>query len=130
MKERQRTVFYCDFCRKHGLSRHAMRAHEIRCTMNPFRVCSWHEPKRGQNPLDVLARRLRERPGLTEQDIFWLHDAVDGCPACMLAALRQSGVEYHYDSNSHRIFDYETAVKEYREAEREAEQRREYAEMF
>lgn len=126
MHEKVKTVFYCDFCRKHGLSRHAMRAHEIRCTMNPWRVCGWHEPRRG-NPISVLVNRIQERPlPLTRDDIDWTHDAVEGCPACMLAVLRQSGVDFHYDAQYRRIFEYEDEVKRFREQEYEEAQRDEW----
>lgn len=44
----------------------------------------------------------------------------------MLAALRQSGLEYHYDYlTSTRIFDYEEEVKTYREAEHDLAQQEE-----
>ena len=48
----------------------------------------------------------------------------------MLAALRQSGVEYHYDTQTGmNIWNYEDEIKEYREAEREAAQQAEFDEI-
>lgn len=117
MKVKHKHVYYCDHCRKHGLSRHAMEQHERRCTMNPARTCRWG----GSHSFDFprLAATLRQRAPLTKDAVDWLHDEVDGCPPCMLAALRQSGVEYHYDySAGERIFDYDEAVKRAREDER------------
>lgn len=35
MKKLTKDVFYCDFCKKHGLSKHKMITHEQRCTNNP-----------------------------------------------------------------------------------------------
>jgi hypothetical protein len=35
MKEKQKTVYYCDHCKKHGLSRHHMVNHEKFCSLNP-----------------------------------------------------------------------------------------------
>jgi hypothetical protein len=62
---------------------------------------------------------MRLRAPLGREDIAELHDRVGGCPACMLAALRQSGVEYHYDEKHALIFDYTREVERYREDERE-----------
>jgi len=39
MKERQKTVYYCDFCKKYRLTRPSMMQHESSCTLNPDRVC-------------------------------------------------------------------------------------------
>lgn len=104
-----------------------MEKHERHCTMNPNRVCRWaqldygprtrygeHQFRRG------LPRWVRLRAPLTKEDIDKLRDHTGGCPACTLAALRQSGVEYHYDFQSHEVlFNYEDEVKEYREHEQE-----------
>jgi len=35
MKEKQKIVYYCDFCKKKGLVKHAMERHENRCFKNP-----------------------------------------------------------------------------------------------
>lgn len=142
MKELSRVVFYCDFCRKHGLSRAAMERHEAVCTLNPRRVCRWriNGHSDGSRVLDIaaiaesLAGRahvveraavadsppgIEQLRGLTSADVDWLRGEVDGCPACMLAALRQSGVdEYHY-SDGVMIFDYQREVERLRQEERE-----------
>ena len=39
MKERQKTVYYCDFCKKHKFTKPSMIRHELSCTLNPDRVC-------------------------------------------------------------------------------------------
>lgn len=39
MKEKQKTVYYCDFCKKYRLTRPSMIKHETSCTLNPTRVC-------------------------------------------------------------------------------------------
>ena len=39
MKEKQKTVYYCDFCKKYRLTRNSMYFHERSCTLNPDRVC-------------------------------------------------------------------------------------------
>lgn len=102
-----------------------MEKHERHCTMNPDRTCRWaqleygprtrygtHSFRRG------LPRWVRLRSPLTREDLDDIRDRVGGCPACMLAALRQSSVEYHYDAVTHQhMFDYEEEVKRFREHE-------------
>lgn len=130
-------VYYCDHCKRHGLSRAAMEKHERYCTLNPERVCRWvlmAYPPRSHGRTHTfrkgLPRWLRLRAPLTKADIDELRERVNECPACMLAALRQSGVEYHYDyTNGGLLFNYEDEVEEYRKAEREFWQEQEYREI-
>ncbi len=131
MIERTKTVYYCQFCKRHGLSRYAMEGHERRCTLNPDRACRWggaHEPDTAR-----WADVIRSRSPLTKDDIAWLRNETDGCPPCMLAALRQSGLaDFHYDTEtSERIFDYDEEIAAYRKGEREDEYRISgYVEMY
>ncbi len=128
MRTVQKNVYYCGFCKKHGLSRHAMEGHERRCTLNPDRVCRWRiEGDPRQYDFRALAAALRNRSSdegfsvrhLVQADIDWLHDEVEGCPACMLAALRQSGVEYGWTRGGGRLFDYDAEVARFRAEERD-----------
>lgn len=118
MREQKKTVYYCIFCKKHGLMRGAMEKHERHCTMNPERVCRW-----GDNPHSVeyvdIAQVMAESDPLRAQEITWLRKRVDNCPACMLSVLRQSGLhEYHYDlKTGERIFDYKEEIERFRELE-------------
>ncbi len=123
MIEKTKTVYYCDFCKRHGLVRAAMLSHEDRCTLNPQRLCKWHEPRKSPS-VGMLAADLRAYVSLTKDLLDELSDAVDGCPMCQLAALRQSGLDFHGGpSGTEARFDYDAAVAEYREHERwEAEQ--------
>lgn len=125
-------VYYCDYCRKHGLSRAAMEKHEAICTMNPERVCRWqidgHSDGTKVLAIAPVASELAARATtgtdsrphlLTQGDIDWLRDEVDGCPACMLAALRQSGIsDIHWDANMNQIFDYDREIERLRKEER------------
>lgn len=121
MRTLQKTVYYCDYCRKHGLSRHAMEMHERVCTVNPKRVCRWkidgHDPEPN---LPYLYGAIQERAPLDVSDIEWLRREVAGCPACMLAVLRQSGVEFHYSPRGAAIFSYDDEVERLRVEERTA----------
>ena len=40
MKTKQKIVYYCDFCKKKGLSGRWMAIHEEHCTANPDRKCA------------------------------------------------------------------------------------------
>jgi len=137
MRTAVRTVYYCDFCGKRYMRVSSAAKHERHCTMNPDRTCKWallddgprtrhgeHSFRRG------LPRWVRLRAPLTVYDISELRDRAGYCPACILAALRQSGVEYHYDyQNGGLLFDYEQEVKDYRESERELEMQEEMWEI-
>jgi hypothetical protein len=133
MREVTKIVYYCEHCRRHGLSRAAMAKHEAGCTMNPVRVCRWridgHSDGTKQMDMAPIAQGVSYRAFhsggfLSAEDIDWLRSELDGCPACMLAALRQSDVaEFHYDARSGTIFDYATEVERLRRDEREADAR-------
>lgn len=140
MRDKQKTVYYCDHCGAYRLVRSAMEKHEATCTRNPQRLCRWRIDGHsdGSAVIDIapLAAELRaravayplssdpespERTYLEKDDVDWLHDEVAGCPACMLAALRQSGVdEWHLDRRGRTIFSYEQQVEAIRDEERRA----------
>ena len=100
MKRKMMWRYYCDFCGKGGCGASAMSQHEKRCTLNPNRVCGFHinlkiidEP---QVPIEELRAILGTYPGGgfedSEEDaklVDELIDAANGCPACVLAAIRQ-----------------------------------------
>jgi hypothetical protein len=126
MREATKKVYYCDHCKKHGLSRPAMEKHERVCTMNPDRVCRWTidatEGHADFSLRDVIVELQRRAP-LEQEDIDWLRSTVtdtdEGCPVCMLAALRQSGLDFHHGRRGDLIFDYDVEVQRFRDAERE-----------
>jgi hypothetical protein len=108
-----------------------MEKHEAGCTMNPQRVCRWridgHSDGTKQMDMAAIAAGVRYRAFhsggfLSAEDIGWLRAELDGCPACMLAALRQSEVaDFHSDGHGHTIFDYAIEVERLRREEREAD---------
>lgn len=139
MRSETRVIHYCDFCGKHRHLRSAMEKHERGCTMNPDRVCRWSigDEAHPEFVLRELASSLHERacPALAAMDIDWLREVIGGCPACMLAALRQSGVKnFQWGSDGGFVFKYEDEIERRREEEREhwiEEERREmYASMY
>lgn len=117
MKTVKKNVYYCDHCKKRGLSLHHMRTHEWHCTANPNRSCRLCA---GGSIADLIAQfkarfTLTENPWRDEDHlngeawpshiVTWIGEpitleevkkAVDGCPNCMLAILRQVGLNRHY----------------------------------
>ncbi len=136
MKERMVRQLSCDYCNKKGYQRPAMERHELCCTMNPNRVCKTCGLVGGiQKPIKDLISIM---PSPTEEDanqcgegcmfgdenteringaIEKLRDATDGCPACMLATLRQWGVcsnnSFDYKKEMKSLFDEINADKEW-----------------
>jgi hypothetical protein len=128
VKTRTVKQYCCDFCKKRGLSASHMATHERHCTMNPNRLCRVC-PMAGetQRPMAELKACLPQRPrSHWEQpyDEDTGHDpsmhigaAVDGglkklneltkCPACTLAAFRQSSIPMWRVSE----FDFKAEMK-------------------
>ena len=103
MKKLKRWRYYCDFCKKAGGSAPAMERHEKSCTMNPNRNCRMCDHWAGGCDFErvkEVAKLIigktswlvyREGDEAIEVDILnTLRDEAGGCPACMLAAMRQT----------------------------------------
>lgn len=108
MKTVKKNVYYCDFCKKKGLSSYHMKEHEGRCTGNinrHCRMCEHNEPdyaalaekykaqmksRPTEDSIDGIvwdATTVEQKPNLA--DIF---DDCEGCPACVLTILRACGL--------------------------------------
>jgi len=113
----QKNVYYCEFCKRHRLTKNAIEAHEPRCIYNPGRVCRWEfsSGEHGQIDVAAVAVLTAERELQAEEDVVWLREQTDGCPACMLAAVVQSGLF----GETRDAFDYKAEVERFRAAERE-----------
>lgn len=121
MRHKLVTRYYCDHCSKGGLKKPSILLHEQGCTRNPDRVCYLCGQSHDYKALCVEAAArssarddhepmpdARTINGL--QELNQLSDMVDGCPACLLAVLRQSNVM------AFEHFDYKKAINEwYRE---------------
>jgi hypothetical protein len=128
VKSKTKAVYYCDFCKKHGLSRYAMEKHERHCTLNPQRLCRWvildyfspreptHQPHQMRKG---LPRWLRMRRPITKDVIDKLREYASGCPACMLAAVRQAKLDHFHDYDHTFNWIYEDEVKRFREDEKD-----------
>lgn len=110
MKTIKKNVYYCDFCKKRSLR--SLEKHEGRCTGNPNRSCGvcGREGKDLQPIVDAFKKRfiINSYFEVTEGTVYvvnWLVEpttldeirkSVDNCPACILAVLRQTGMNRHY----------------------------------
>lgn len=110
-----KTVYYCEFCKRHRMTAAAIEKHEPRCIYNPGRsVCGWHE--RGAFiPAPANFSTILKEDG----DIDWLRRQMDGCPACMLSVVVQAGLSgFERDVID---FDYKAEVTRFREEEQRSE---------
>jgi len=129
MTRRQVWQYRCEFCGKRGLSSGHMKAHEKSCTANPERVCRFHprltgEPaKRSARELTALLAFGKESYGMKE-----VREAAENCPICILAAVRQSGIQkWDGDPESPPIdlgFDFKAELKSAWETINDAEYER------
>jgi hypothetical protein len=124
MKIIKKNVYYCEFCKKRGLSASAMSVHEKHCTNNPTRSC-----RHCENTIDLptLVAKYKaqavaiENPepddGFTDYmkviscpKLDDIQSDVEYCPTCTLAILRQAGLTWWY---FRKIidFDYKAAMK-------------------
>jgi hypothetical protein len=89
MRTKRVNRYYCDFCRKAGQSKHHLQKHESRCTLNPNRVCGVCKMlERHTRPMaELIALLPAWNDPQTPDDV----PDINNCPACILAAIRQSG---------------------------------------
>lgn len=87
MRVFMRPRYGCDHCKKIGGSKRHMAKHEAGCTNNPNRVCRLHEfAAPGEDAPDVQTLLDALAAGGWPKLVEVSHN----CPACKLAALRQS----------------------------------------
>jgi hypothetical protein len=138
MKIRRVNRYYCDHCKKSTGTKAAMVRHEERCTANPNRVCHMcQQLELAQADIELLKAVLPHPDKLfievcdgeghtcllnrddgketAKAAIEQLRAAAGGCPACILAALRQRyvgpdhGVACTFTEPG--IFDYHAEMK-------------------
>lgn len=115
MKQKQVWRYYCDHCKKAGGSKHHLQDHEKSCTKNPDRVCNFclflgEKQKPISKLLASIPVEMLQGDELGSVDVpASLRDAANGCPACILAALRQSWirkwVNFEYKKEVEQIFN-------------------------
>ena len=117
MRTVKKNVYYCEHCKKHGLSAPHIARHEKGCTNNLTRVCGMcRAGELDQQPIESLLVCLPDCPDPAlqlwpdsspehEQYMGQLQRLEDGmealrelcqqCPACIAAALRQKNIPWH-----------------------------------
>lgn len=125
MITKKRPRHYCEYCGKGSGNPAYMKRHERGCTLNPNRVCGFCELRvehlggEPQKPIKTLIEALGEG---SAKDLKKLEKIAEGCPACMLAALRQSGLSLIIDYDEEgicrpvkaaQLFNYRERVKEF-----------------
>lgn len=111
MKVVVREVYYCEFCKRHRMTKGSIEKHEPRCIYNPNRsVCGWHDDKEPVGHAGTLAAWFKQ-----EQDVDGLRVGADGCPACMLSAVVQANLDIQ--DREACGFDYSAEVERFRKEE-------------
>ena len=93
-------VYYCEFCKKHGLSAGCMSTHEKHCTANPNRMCRMCNRTESIQPL--IDKFKKQQIDCDRQvKIEDIMNSVENCPACALTIIR--GIK----SNRWEIIDFD-----------------------
>ena len=142
MKIRKVNRYYCEFCGKGGCAAGHMKRHEKGCTLNPKRVCGiCGVLKENQKPIEELTAILPNHELFKVEDQWQpngfhydekmsdeinkilpkLRDLAENCPACIMAALRQSSTisaarDFHFKEEMKALWEQ---VNEDRMASRE-----------
>lgn len=91
MRKVKRWRYYCDFCKKSGGSAYHIANHERGCTANPNRECGMCGISGGvQRPIKELLAAIGWDGA---ESLKRLRKLTENCPACILAAIRQSGID-------------------------------------
>lgn len=131
MKKVKRWRYYCDFCNKSGGSKYYIEKHEKGCTANPNRKCGLCEHaglvQKTSDELIAFMKTIIEsvredcliedepyeqqfliRDKQEKEALEELRNFVDGCPACMLAAMRLTK-----STSCFRTFDFKNEKSEF-----------------
>lgn len=101
MKRKRVWRYYCEFCGKGGCSSGGMKRHEAHCIRNPQRVCGYCETgSLNQQDITALIAALNSG-GDWPEGMKALRDLCENCPACILAAIVQSGVQVGGEGNGY-----------------------------
>ena len=108
MRTKKVTRHYCDFCSKGSFKRPPMAKHESICTLNPNRVCGVCATFcNDQAPISELLDSIK--CGLEK-----LEEVSGKCPACMLAAIRQSSADSRiFLDDGICAFDFRVAMEKH-----------------
>lgn len=110
----KKNVYYCGFCKKHGLSAGVISKHEKYCTANPkreCRMCKKITPDQINGIIEGFKKTFTIKKELVwsdhidenveQESVIWtgapvtlkeIRYIVKDCPNCILAVLRQTGM--------------------------------------
>ena len=99
MKILEKKVYYCDYCKKHRMTKNSMEIHEGKCLYNPKRICLSAyfsccvgvSIKEMQDVIDDCSSDLSgDAYYPDEKMIDKLLEEHDGCPICLVALFCQT----------------------------------------
>lgn len=94
MKRKQVWRYYCDYCGRSGCAGGHIKRHEASCTANPDRVCGFCAVTgETQASMPDLIAALNSCGEHWAAGMKALREVANACPACTLAAIRQSGIQ-------------------------------------
>jgi hypothetical protein len=110
VKTLKRLRYYCDYCKKAGGQKSAMQKHEAGCTLNPARECKMCALREVEQP-SIESLIAAAGAGLNE-----LYRVAGGCPACMLAGIRQCRKKYpaYWDGDAYEPNGVHQSCNEWR----------------
>ena len=126
MKIKKVLQYTCDFCGKKKYTKSSAVLHEKHCTSNPnreCRMCIYSSGARGN-----LSELIKLLPDISNRKSFQdntdlisdlktiyipkLQEASDNCPACIWAALKQSGIAKFLTGQMKEIYDFRKEMQE------------------
>jgi hypothetical protein len=125
MRTKKVNRYWCDFCNKGMLSSSGMKNHENHCTKNPNRackVCSLIDSVTIDMTtlISILPSSIAYHADYTNSELYRklyvdteaampkLREITNNCPACIMAALRQSNIPVPMVES----FDFTSEMKE------------------
>ncbi len=129
MKVKEKKVYYCEHCKKHGLRAANIQEHEIHCTANPNRVCGLCARDCAEHPYSEEIAKIRAshdwlmtmrgKDGVGDSGISGTHCKTHEdfvlrllkdleCPPCALAIVRQTGISSYMP-----YYDFKDEMQKY-----------------
>ena len=134
-------VYYCEYCKKHGLSAGAMGLHEKHCTANPDRICRMCDRTESiQSLIDKFKKKMsydkeidrsfdieiESFKNVKQPKVEDILDSVNGCPMCALTIIRGTKLyEHPYQIN----FNFKDLVEKYWVEKNEEEHKRDMEDL-
>jgi len=129
MLTKVKSVYYCEYCNKHGLGAGAMKKHEKYCTLNPDRICRMCAEHQERPDYRRLLSEITYEPysigshdkGGARLSPKQIYDFVDGCPMCALTLLRLWKEEHPSFDYINCNLDYQKTVQDWFRQENESQ---------